>query len=243
MENPISKQPSADVTRPMQWRIILRWSIRETMGVVMVALFLFLSAGRWDWIMGWALLAITALWVIATGLVVIPRYPELLAERLGPRKGAKTWDTAVMGLVGLGTIARCIVAGLDMRYDWTTGMPLALQMIGFVITVLSYALVVWATGSNAFFSLTVRIQKERGHAVATGGPYRFVRHPSYVGGILFELAAPIMLGSWWALIPGGLNAILFVVRTALEDRTLQAELKGYTAYAQHTRYRLLPGVW
>jgi protein-S-isoprenylcysteine O-methyltransferase Ste14 len=91
--------------------------------------------------------------------------------------------------------------------------------------------------------LTVRIQKERGHAVATGGPYRFVRHPSYVGGILFELAAPILLGSWWALIPGMLNAILFVVRTALEDKTLQAELDGYQDYAARVRYRLLPGVW
>ena len=108
---------------------------------------------------------------------------------------------------------------------------------------LSPRMVEWATGSNAFFSLTVRIQKERSHAVATGGPYRFVRHPSYAGGILFELAAPIMLGSWWALIPGGLNAILFVIRTALEDKTLQAELDGYQEYAQRTRYRVLPGIW
>jgi protein-S-isoprenylcysteine O-methyltransferase Ste14 len=243
MENQTSKQPSADVSRAMPWRIVLRWSIRETMGVVMVALLLFLSAGRWDWIMGWVLVGTVALWVIATGLVVIPRYPELLAERLGPRKGAKTWDTAIMGLVGLGTIARYIVAGLDVRYGWTTGMPLALQAIGLLIAMLGYALVVWATGSNAFFSMVVRIQKERGHAVATGGPYRFVRHPSYVGTILFELASPIMLGSWWALIPGGLDAILFVVRTALEDRALQAELEGYPAYAERTRYRLVPGLW
>lgn len=243
METRTSKQPTADVTRAVPWRIILRWSIRETMGVVMVALLLFLSARRWDWIMGWVLVGITALWVIATGLVVIPRYPELLAERLGPRKGGKTWDTAVMGIVGLGTIARCIVAGLDVRFGWTTEMPLALQVIALVIAALSYALVVWATGSNAFFSLTVRIQQDRGHAVATGGPYRFVRHPSYVGGILFELAAPILLGSWWALIPGGVNALLFGVRTALEDKTLQTELDGYTAYTDRVRYRLLPGVW
>jgi len=243
MENQTIKQPSAGVTRAVQWRIILRWSIRETMGVVMVALILFLSAGRWDWVMGWALVGIMALWVIATGVVVIPRYPELLAERLGPRKGGKTWDTAIMGIVGLGTIARYIVAGLDVRYGWTTGVPVALQVIGLVIAALGYALVVWATGSNTFFSLTVRIQKERGQAVATGGPYRFVRHPSYVGAILFELAAPIMLGSWWALIPGGLDAILFVVRTALEDKALQAELDGYNDYAARVHYRLLPGVW
>jgi len=238
MENQTIKQPSADVTR-----IILRWSIRETMGVVMVALILFLSAGRWDWVMGWALVGITALWVIATGLVVIPRYPELLAERLGPRKGGKTWDTTIMGIVGLGTIARYIVAGLDVRYGWTTGVPVALQVIGLVIAALGYALVVWATASNAFFSQIVRIQQERGHTVATGGPYRYVRHPSYVGTILFELATPIMLGSWWALIPGGLDAILFAVRTALEDKTLQRELDGYKEYAERVEYRLLPGVW
>jgi protein-S-isoprenylcysteine O-methyltransferase Ste14 len=165
------------------------------------------------------------------------------AGRLGPKRGGKRWDTAIMGIVGLGTIARCIVAGLDVRHGWTTGMLWAFQALALVIAALSYALVVWATGSNAYFSLTVRIQKERGHAVATGGPYRFVRHPSYVGGILFELAAPILLGSWWALIPGMLNAILFVVRTALEDKTLQAELDGYQDYAARVRYRLLPGVW
>jgi protein-S-isoprenylcysteine O-methyltransferase Ste14 len=100
-----------------------------------------------------------------------------------------------------------------------------------------------ATASNAFFSQIFRIQKERGHTVATGGPYRFVRHPGYVGTILFEIATPIMLGSWWALIPGGLSALLYLVRTALEDKALLDELDGYKEYAQKVRYRLLPGIW
>jgi len=213
------------------------------MGTVMLAVVLFLSAGRLDWMMGWALVGITALWVGATAVTVIPRYPGLLAERVGPRKGAKTWDTAIMGIVGLGTLARCIVAGLDARYGWTTRISLAPQIVALVIAALGYALVVWAMASNAFFSQIVRIQQERGHAVATGGPYRYVRHPSYVGTILFELATPVMLGSWWALIPGGLDAILFFVRTALEDKTLQRELDGYKEYAERVQYRLLPGVW
>nr|NIN68360.1 isoprenylcysteine carboxylmethyltransferase family protein [Anaerolineae bacterium]NIN98447.1 isoprenylcysteine carboxylmethyltransferase family protein [Anaerolineae bacterium] len=106
-----------------------------------------------------------------------------------------------------------------------------------------YALGVWAIASNAFFSQIVRIQKERGHRVATGGPYRFVRHPGYVGTILVGLAAPIMLGSLWALIPGGAVALLFILRTALEDQTLLGELEGYGTYAGRVRYRLLPGVW
>jgi protein-S-isoprenylcysteine O-methyltransferase Ste14 len=108
---------------------------------------------------------------------------------------------------------------------------------------LGYALVVWATASNAYFSQVVRLQSERGHAVATGGPYRFVRHPAYIGTILFELAAPILLDSWWALIPGALNAVLFLVRTSLEDRTLRSELEGYQEYASQVRFRLLPGIW
>ncbi len=76
----------------------------------------------------------------------------------------------------------------------------------------------------------------------TGGPYRFVRHPAYVGGILSNLATPIMLGSWWAILLGGLSALL-IVRTTLEDKTLQEELDGYKEYAARVRYRLLPGVW
>jgi len=83
----------------------------------------------------------------------------------------------------------------------------------------------------------------RGHTVATGGPYRYVRHPGYLGSILFQIATPLILGSLWALIPGVLAALLLVVRTALEDGTLQDELDGYNEYARRVRYRLLPGVW
>jgi protein-S-isoprenylcysteine O-methyltransferase Ste14 len=97
--------------------------------------------------------------------------------------------------------------------------------------------------SNAFFAEGVRIQEERGHTVATGGPYRYVRHPGYVGAIAAGLSTPFLLGSPWALIPAGISATLYVVRTALEDRTLREELPGYAEYAEQTGYRLLPGVW
>jgi protein-S-isoprenylcysteine O-methyltransferase Ste14 len=224
-------------------RGVVRWLVRESMGLLVLAVILFVSAGRLDWVMGWAFFGVMALWVAATALVLIPRNPELLLERLGPKKGGKSWDTAILGIYGLATMIRLILAGLDMRYGWTTGLSLPIQIAALVVTALAYALVVWATASNAFFSQVVRIQTERGHTVATGGPYRYVRHPSYVGIIIIELAAPFALGSAWALIPGVLAALLFVVRTALEDRTLQAELKGYDDYARQVRYRLMPGVW
>ena len=230
-------------TRSERTRTMVRFLVREALGLVMLAAILFLSAGRLDWLMGWALVGIYFLWVCATSAILILRSPDLIAERLGPRKGAKTWDTAIMSIVGLTTIARLLVAGLDQRFGWTTGISIPLQVAATVVAALGYALGGWATAANAFFSQIVRIQEERGHAVVSNGPYRFVRHPGYVGTILFELSTPVMLGSWWALIPGGLAALLFVVRTSLEDRTLQEELNGYREYAQAVRYRLLPGVW
>jgi protein-S-isoprenylcysteine O-methyltransferase Ste14 len=223
-------------------RGVVRWLIRETMGIVMAGAILFLCAGRWDWPWGWATVVTLALWVGATALAVIPTNPALLAERTRPR-GGKTWDTAIMSLVGLIILAVYVVGGLDVRFGWTIGFPIVAQIAGVIVTVLGYALVVWATASNAFFSQIVRIQRERGHTVATGGPYQFVRHPGYVGSILAYVGTPIMLGSWWAIVLGVVTALLMIVRTAFEDKTLLQELDGYQEYATRVRYRLLPGVW
>lgn len=224
-------------------RGVVRWLAKETMGVLMLPLLLFLSAGTLAWPMAWALCALTAGWVAATAAVVIPRHPELLAERVGPKRGGKRWDTVILSCMGLVSLVGYVVAGLEVRSQGTTGISLPLQIGALVVVAFGYALLVWATGTNAFFALTVRIQTERGHTVATQGPYRFVRHPGYVGGVLLNLATPVMLGSWWALIPFWLVVSLTVLRTALEDRSLKAELAGYVDYASTVRYRLLPGVW
>jgi protein-S-isoprenylcysteine O-methyltransferase Ste14 len=213
------------------------------MGVVFVMLALFIAAGSVDWPMGWALVAIYAGWVAAQALTLIPRCPELLAERASRRQKYASWDTALLGVLGLLTLAKYIVAGLDRRFGWTQGLPPGLQVSALVVSALGYALLTWAMVSNAFFALAYRIQDERGHQVASGGPYRFVRHPGYAGTVAFELASPLMLGSLWALIPGGLAAALMVARTALEDRELQADLEGYGEYAQRVRFRLIPWVW
>jgi protein-S-isoprenylcysteine O-methyltransferase Ste14 len=64
-----------------------------------------------------------------------------------------------------------------------------------------------------------------------------------VGFILQSISVPFLLGSWWALIPGIAATALMIIRTSLEDRTLQAELPGYQDYVRAVRYRLVPGVW
>ena len=227
----------------MNTKIFARYIVREIMGLVVMGAALFWSAGKTDWRQGWVALAVVLAWTIATAVVILRIHPDLLAERLGPRKGAKWWDTTIMSLLGAAQLARYIVAGLDQRNGWTGGMPAAVEITALIVCILGYALVTWATASNAFFSQIVRLQPERGQRVAKGGPYRYVRHPAYVGAILFELAVPFLLASWPALIIGGFTALLLVARTALEDRTLQAELAGYSDYAQDVRQRLVPGVW
>jgi protein-S-isoprenylcysteine O-methyltransferase Ste14 len=227
----------------MDAKLIARYAVRETMGLVVMGVALFWSAGRIDWWPAWAVMAVMAAWIIATATVILRWNPALLVERLGPRKGAKHWDIAIMSILGLTQLARYIVAGLDERFGWTGGLPSGAQIAAAVLCVFAYALVVWATASNSFFSQIVRIQPERAQTVVTGGPYRYVRHPAYLGAILYELAVPVLLASWWAFVASGLGALLLILRTVLEDRMLQAELKGYADYARQVRRRLLPGIW
>jgi len=225
-------------------RLVARYLFREALSLAGMGVALFWSAGRIDWWAGWAALAVMGVWIAATAIVVLRLNPALLAERLGPRQGAKSWDVAIVSSLGLVTLVRYIVAGLDQRYGWTGGLPVAAQLAALAVCAAGYDLLfVWAITSNAFFSQVVRIQPERGQTVVTGGPYRYVRHPAYIGAILYELAAPVLLASWWAMIPSALAAVLLIVRTALEDRTLQAELAGYGKYARRVRYRLVPGIW
>jgi protein-S-isoprenylcysteine O-methyltransferase Ste14 len=234
---------STSTSNPDLRRSIIRWFVRELMGVVMMGVILFVSAGRLDWPMAWLLLALTLIWALGTAAVTIPRCPELLAERRGLRKGAKTWDIALMSTVGVLELVYLVIAGLDVRYGWTSSTPLPAQLIALAGVAFGYGLFVWAIGSNAYFSQIVRIQRERGHTVRSSGPYRTVRHPAYVGAVIRLISSPILLGSWPALIASGAAAVLMVIRTALEDRTLLAELDGYRDYAGKVRCRLLPGVW
>ncbi len=226
-------------------RAIVKWIVQAALGIIGYGAIIFVSAGRLDWIWGWVLLVVLAAVMAAHPLILVPINPELLAEREKGMwdKGVKAWDKRITALVGGLMVLTWIVAGLDLRFQWTGTLPLAYHLGGLLVHVLGYALFLWAMASNAFFSEGVRIQTERGHIVATGGPYQIVRHPGYVGAILAELATPFLLGSPWALIPAATLTALYVIRTSLEDRTLMEELSGYREYAQRTRFRLLPGIW
>ena len=204
---------------------------------------LFLPAGRLDWAAGWLYLAIVAV-SIAVNVACLRRFnPTLIEHRMRIGAGTKTWDKVWMGAFTPAFLAVYVVAGFDAgRFGWSAMSPW-LWPLGLALFLAGMALLIGSMVVNPFFEKTVRIQTERGHRVIDTGPYRIVRHPGYAGFFGWILATPLLLGAWWAFIPAILSAAVMVARTALEDRTLQAELPGYRDYTEKVRFRLVPYVW
>jgi protein-S-isoprenylcysteine O-methyltransferase Ste14 len=220
---------------------IVKRMVQVLVQFLILAVLLFISAGRLNWGWAWAYLSVGGGILIINALVMPP---ALIAERgRTDKKDIEGWDRVLTPLIVFPALGAPIVAGLDERLGWSPQLALTVRIIGLVFIALGQGLFTWSMVSNKFFSTSVRIQMDRDHTVATGGPYRYVRHPGYVGYIISAFATPLALGSLWALIPAAIMLCLFVVRTALEDRTLQAELNGYKEYTQRVRYRLVPGLW
>jgi protein-S-isoprenylcysteine O-methyltransferase Ste14 len=219
---------------------------RQLSMAIFTAVLLFLGAQTLNWSWGWVFSIIYFLCWLGLSLALARWNPALLNER-GKRarqmQGTKSWDWVLLSLYAIIILVQPFVAGLDYRNGWSVESSPMIYITGNLLTVISFVLLTWSMIANRFFEGTVRIQTERDQRVTTTGPYRYVRHPGYVGVILSFVALPIALGTWIALIPGVIGVVIFLIRTALEDRTLQAELPGYADYAQQTRYRLLPGVW
>ncbi|MDH5468383.1 MAG: isoprenylcysteine carboxylmethyltransferase family protein [Candidatus Aminicenantes bacterium] len=208
----------------------------------MFALF-FIPAGTLNWPEAW--LFIVFYLTAVTGLMIWmkKKAPGLLKERMSRKKEAKSWDRKFLIAYCLVLIVFLIIPGLDaVRFRWSE-VPLILKVLGFIGYIPGLGFAFWAMKENAYASDVVRIQEDRGHTVCTTGPYRHVRHPMYVGVILFLFCFPLSLGSLYTFIPSSIIIILFIIRTSLEDRALQEELPGYKEYSQKVRYRLLPGVW
>lgn len=204
---------------------------------------LFWSAGRIDYWQGWALFLLILI-RISVGSKIIPHKTELIKERINPGPGTKRWDIIIRAFLIPVSLAMLIIAPLDAgRFNWSIPFPVSVYAASYLIFILSLIIGLWAVRVNKFFSSVVRIQTDRSHVVVDGGPYRFVRHPGYTGMILMFISLPLMLGSLWAMIPTGIDVILIIIRTYLEDITLQKELRGYKDYVIKIKFRLVPGIW
>jgi protein-S-isoprenylcysteine O-methyltransferase Ste14 len=207
---------------------------------------LFISAGTFRWSMAWVHSGLVIVLTLVSRIAMFRWNPDLAQERANYRnaEGVKSWDRYLGVLVGIyGNLAMLIVAGLDKRFGWSPEIASWVSWIAVMLALLGFALGTWALVENRFFSAVVRIQTDRGHTVCQSGPYRYVRHPGYLGAIIFSAVTPLILGTIWALIPAGMTIVITIVRTALEDKTLKDELDGYQSYAKQTRYRIIPGLW
>ena len=232
-------EEAAQIVSPRQW-------IRVVVVYLLIPLTLLICGGDLGWWQAW----LYSLTIFAVGiggrLWAEQRHPGLLAERQNIEniRKAKAWDKVLAPLMAVSVgYPMVFVAGLDHRYSWSSEFPPWFIVIGFILISLGYAFAAWALAENRFFSSVVRIQTDRGHVVCDSGPYRFVRHPGYAGNILALFGIVLALSSVWTLIPAAVALIIAVIRTELEDRTLQDELPGYRDYARRVRYRLIPWIY
>lgn len=213
--------------------------------IVLIPFLPLLISRQWDWWEAWVYAISAILSFIISRLLAAKRNPDIIKERakIMQHENVQPWDKRLTPFLGIGGILVMIIAGLDGLFGWSTPYNLPVKIIALIIILIGYVLVSYAFIENRFFSGEVRLQLDRGHQVVSSGPYRWIRHPGYSGGLLTYLVTPLFLDSWWAFLPTVLVMILVVIRTQLEDRFLQDELPGYREYAKRVRYRLLPGVW
>ena len=212
----------------------------------LMAIILFAAAGTLTWSGAWAFLIEMIVLGIASAYWLYRYDPGLLAERLRSpiQEGQSTTDRAIMGVFLSLWCAWLVAMGLEARWLGIPGEPWGWpQDAGAVLIAASILVVCWTCQANSFAAPVVKLQSDRGHRVATGGPYRWVRHPMYSGSLLMLLGIPMLLGAYWGLVWVPVMAGLLAIRSVLEERFLTSQLEGYRDYAARVRYRLIPTIW
>jgi protein-S-isoprenylcysteine O-methyltransferase Ste14 len=232
----------ADLNEPLR-KVILSRIVTGTLGLAVFTLAWFGIAGRVNWWQGWAFLLTFIIYVSILVRRLLKLDPALVRERNRPADKAEAWDRVVMGIYSVILVVLLIVSALDGgRYAWST-VPWGVQMIGWMLLAMAGVMVWHVMMTNTYLSSYARLQEERGQVVIQEGAYRHIRHPMYLGIIVGFLGLPLVLSSWWAMIPSAVIAGLFVYRTYREDQMLIGGLAGYAEYTTRVRYRLLPGIW
>jgi len=213
----------------------------QVLVILVIQLFLvFIAAGTLKLVWVFAFIACSFL-ILVINFIVVPL--DVIKERGSKKKNVKKWDKIISGINAAPSLGLYIVSGLDLRFEWTGAISIWIHAVGLILLFSSSMLFTWSMVSNSFFSTMVRIQDDRNHTVASKGPYKYVRHPGYVAFILMSISTPLVFGSIYALICSLMTMILMIIRTNLEDKTLQKELDGYGAYTLQVKYKLIPYLW
>jgi protein-S-isoprenylcysteine O-methyltransferase Ste14 len=223
--------------------LLVKSLVRGVVDLATLCGVLFGIAGRVDWPAAWLVVALFTGHRVLSGWWLFRHDPELLKERLTTASNVPQWDRRIARGNWILLLIFVATAALDAgRFRWSA-VPMIVRAIGTAAVAAAIAVIWWCGTANRFLSAGTRIQSDRGHTVVQHGPYRFVRHPLYASRIVLIAGAALTLGSWIALVPAVLSAVLLILRTWLEDRMLTTELPGYREYAKHVPGRLVPGLW
>ena len=224
-------------------------------GILVQIPIIFIPAWTIKWAEGWMWIGIFTVYAVGLSAYLLKHDIELLKKRMTYKLPSQKWDRYIMYGFFITIPSIWIIPGFDFRFGWSpsassgiflwTNITWWVELIGIVGTSVSLLIIFFVMKHNTYLARIVEIQdgQEGGHKVITTGPYRVVRHPMYGAFSLMLLCVPLLLGSYYGLIPAVLSAALLVTRTVFEDKMLHKELEGYTEYAQKTRYRLIPGIW
>ena len=219
---------------------IFRRLLQTFFTLIIQGVILLISAWSLKWTWAWIFLAMGVV-ILIINLIVVPS--EVIEERGSKKKNVKKWDKILTTINIFPIIGMYVLSGLNYRFSWSIDLHISIHIISLILFFMGAMLFTWSMVSNRFFSTMVRIQTEREHKVAMEGPYKYVRHPGYVGFILMSLGTPIALGSLYGITMSGILTVILIIRTALEDKTLGNELNGYREYSKNVKYRLVPFVW
>lgn len=208
-------------------------------GFLLVGLLIFLPAGTLDFSKGWLMMGLLFGPMFVAGLVMLAKSPVFLEKRLDVKE-KRSAQQGVVKLSGLMFIAGFVVAGLDFRFGWSQ-MPKAVTVAAAVLFLLAYLLYAEVMRENAYLSRTIQV--EEGQTVVSTGLYGIVRHPMYMATLLLFLVMPLVLGSWWALIPFAFYPAIIISRLKDEEELLTRELAGYEEYKEKVKYRIIPFIW
>lgn len=220
-------------------KLLVNALVKFTMGLLLVGLLLFWPAGTLDYPGAWLFVSLLFGPMLIAGFVMLFKSPDFLKKRLDVKE-KRSAQQGVIKLAGLIFIAGFVVAGLDFRFGWShVSMPVT--VVASVLFLLSYALYAEVMRENAYLSRTIKV--EEGQKVVDTGLYGIVRHPMYMATLLLFMSMPVILGSWYALIPFAFYPVIIVIRLKDEEELLSRELPGYAQYQQKVKYRLIPFIW
>jgi len=220
-------------------KLLLTVLSRLISGVIMFALMFFLPAGTWNYWQAWMYIGVLIIPMLFVLAYFMKRDPELLERRMKMRE-ERGQQRRIIGISVLFFILGYLLPGFDIRYGWSN-MPAWVSIAAAVVMFLSYLFVFRTMQVNSYLSRIIEVAENQ--KVIDTDVYGVVRHPMYVGMVVLYVVSPIVLGSWWAVIPALVIVPVIVARILDEEKALENELAGYKEYKQKVKYRLIPFVW